>query len=211
MSAGRVSLGAVLVLLTVSLTACDGLSCWTDLPPTGNTLPPVTAAASTTAPPATVATSTTLSPATGASTTTTVQASALDIYRDQMRAWKNRYAADMQENYNILSDMSNPLEPTDQQVKAARTLADLMDDLVADLKAVQAPVELSSAHAAYVASLDDMHGGVDRLAAGLENGGFMGSIDIARAFTTIYAADRDGNEPRTALEQALGFSLTSAD
>ena len=62
-----------------------------------------------------------------------------------------------------------------------------------------------------MASLEDMHEGVDKLAEGLEDGGFMGSIAVARAFATIYAADRDGNGPRTTLEQALGFSLTSAD
>ena len=219
MRARRAATAAVLVALAAVLSACGDLSCWVDLPPNGDMRPTVTvgvgAATSTsgavTTLPATAPPVSYTAPSTAAVTTTTAPPTALDIYKTEMRAWKNEYAADMQLNYNVLSEMGNPLDPTAEQVRAARTLADLMDGLVADLKMIKAPPELAAAHSAYATSLEDMHDGVDRLAEGLEDGGFMGSIDIARAFSAIYSADKDGKQPRTTLEGALGFSLTSAD
>jgi hypothetical protein len=224
----------VTMVLAVVLAGCEGFSCWVGLSgtttserttttraaseatePTTDDDPPTTddptttirgstttLAATTTAPPTTVpASATTIRP-----TTTTL--SALDAYRAAMRAWVNDYGADMEAGYIVLSKMRNPLSPSPEEKAAARALADLMDGLVADLAAIQAPADLAPAHADYLAALRDMHAGVDKLADAFENGGFTGAVNITRALTAIYGASEDMERPQATLEQALGFSIT---
>jgi len=222
MRRGKAVAGIGLVLAAVFAAGCGDLSCWVDLTES-TTLPgsmdepddPTGGAPSISTPPTIQDTNTGTAVASTTSTTkiptTTTTLSALEVYRSEMRAWKNSYAADMQEGYDVLRAMRNPLDPSDEEITAARTMADLMDGLVADLEDITAPAGLSAAHAAYLGSLKDMHEGVDRLADALEAGGVMGAVNVTRAFATIYAADSDGKGPRATLEQALGFSLTSAD
>jgi hypothetical protein len=206
----RVLTGVFLVLVVAFSAGCGDFSCWVDLTaPSSPSGEGVQAAHTST----TRGTTTTTTPALTATTirpapTTTTALSALDVYKADMRVWRDTYGDDMEAGYNVLGAMRNPLSPSDEEVAAARALADTMDGLVADLERIQAPADLASAHADYAAALEDMHAGVDRLANALEDGGLMGTINVTRAFAAIYSANEDMQEPQAILEQALGFSIT---
>jgi hypothetical protein len=214
MSAGRMGemkmklIGMALVLLLVALAAagCSGLSCSgassgattesvaTTLSTTTTTLAPTTTTSSTT---------TTLAPTTTSTTSTTL--SALEAYRVAMKAWADKYGPGLAQAYSVMSG-ANFTNPTPAQIQAAKDLDAAMGPMVSDLKAIQAPPDLASAHADFLASLEKMAGGVHNLAQSLQQGQGLQSL---AAVATIAAAWQQGAAARTTLEQALGFSLSS--
>lgn len=125
-----------------------------------------------------------------------------------MRAWKNKYAADLEASYDVISNMGNPLDPSAEEIQAAKDLDDSMGDMVDDLKEIQPPPELSSAHADYLTSLKGMNEGVHDMAEGLDQGKawrYVGGVaKVAKAW-------EEGTPARNTLERALGFSVSAAD
>jgi hypothetical protein len=205
-----VSVGIVLVLTVFVATGCvDVLHL---LRPPRIAAPQATAgtATTTTARAATTARTTTSTARTTTSTTSTTSTtlSPLESYRGEMRAWRNRYAADLRTGYAVISSMENPLHASKEEIQAAKDLDWSLSNMVRDLRGIQPPPGLSSAHAAYLASLEKLARGVHELAAALEEGKAMRSFT---AMATIAAAWQEGATARSTLEQALGFSLSSAD
>ena len=100
---------------------------------------------------------------------------------------------------------TNFTKPTPEQIQAAKDLDVLMGDMIKDLKPIQAPPDLATAHAGFLASLEKMSVGVRDLAQSLEKG--QGLLSLG-AVATIAAAWQEGTAARTTLEQALGFSLS---
>lgn len=125
-----------------------------------------------------------------------------------MRAWKNTYAADLEASYTVISAMRDPLSPSPEEVQAAKDLDALLVDMVADLERIEPPPESASLHAEYLASLKDLAKGAHKLADAMEDGA---TFRIMSAITSIARAWTKGEPERTALEQALGFSLSKAD
>jgi hypothetical protein len=125
-----------------------------------------------------------------------------------MRARKNKYAADVEKSYQVISGMRNPLNPSEEEIQAAKNLDALMDGMVSDLADIQPTPELASTHADYLASLRKLAGGAHDLAQALEDDAAFRTL---AAITSIAVACDQGTPARTALEQALGFSLSSTD
>jgi hypothetical protein len=210
----RTGVGIVLSLAAVWMAACEGPSCATD---SDYTLPPVTALGGTPAPagfgsaaddparstPGSGATSATGS--TVSATTTTL--SPLEAYRAEMRAWKNKYAADLQKDYETVSSMGNPLTASDTEVQAAVDLDVVMAEMVRDLAAIKPPPELSTTHADYLKFMENMADGARRLAKGLTEDKVFTTV---RAIASLATTWQKGEATRTAMEQALGFSLSGA-
>jgi hypothetical protein len=121
-----------------------------------------------------------------------------------MKTWADTYGPGLSQAYQVMSG-ANFTNPTPQQVQAAKDLDALMGPMVADLKAIQAPPDLAPSHAGFLASLEKMAGGVHDLALALEQGQ---SLRALSAVATVAAAWQQGTQARTALEQALGFSLS---
>ena len=184
-----------LLLAAVSFAAagCDGLSC--SGPKTDTTATTPTTLAPTT---------TTLAPTTTTSSTTTTTLSPSEAYRLAMKGWADAYGPGLSQAYSVMSG-ANFVNPTPEQIQAAKDLDTLMARMVPDLQAIQAPSELASAHAGFLASLQKMSAGVHDLSVALENGrGFSALTAVAK----VAAAWQEGAAARAALEQALGFSLS---
>ena len=190
----------VLLLVAVAVAGCGEWSCSVG---STSTTASGTAGASTTT---TIPTTTTASSTTTSTTSTTL--SPLETYRAEMRTWKNKYAADLAAGYAVISKMQILNTPSQQEIQAAKDLDQSLGDMVSDLEDIQPPPELSSAHAEYLASLKDLAEGVHELALALEDGKAWKSVG---AIATIAAAWERGTPARNTLEQALGFSLASAN
>ncbi len=205
--AGRVGemkmkpVGMVLVLLLVAFAAagCSGLSCSDASPGTTAETVATTLATTTT----TLAPTTTTSSTTTTSTTSTTL-TALEAYRAAMRTWSDTYGPGLAQAYTVMSG-ANFTSPTPAQVQAAKDLDAAMGPMVSDLAAIQAPPDLASAHADFLASLEKMATGIHNLAQALEQGQ---SLPALGAVAAIAAAWQQGSAARTSLEGALGFSLS---
>lgn len=125
-----------------------------------------------------------------------------------MRAWKNRYAAQVEANYAVISSMKNPLKPSQAEIQAAKDLDAALAGMVGDLERIPPPSELSSIHSDYLASLEELSDGAHELAGAMEDGA---AFRIVAAMTDLAVAWNEGSAEREALEQALGFSLSSVD
>ena len=125
-----------------------------------------------------------------------------------MRAWKNKYAADLEASYSVISSMRDPLSPSQEEIQAAKDLDALLVDMTADLERIQPPLELASTHAEYLASLKDLAKGAHKLADAMEDGSALRAMSAITSIATAWARGEPG---RTAMEQALGFSLSEAD
>ena len=193
----------VLLLVACAVAGCGEWSCTVGSTTTSAS---VTAGASTTTTIPT--TTTTTAPTTTTTSTTSTTLSPLETYKVEMRAWKNTYAADLAASYAVISKMGILSTPSQQEIQAAKDLDEAMGGMVGDLEEIQPPPQLSSAHADYLASLKKLAEGVHELAQALEDGKSWRSVG---AIATIAAAWEEGTPARTTLEQALGFSLSSAD
>jgi hypothetical protein len=90
-------------------------------------------------------------------------------------------------------------------VQAVKDLDAEMGPMVTDLKAIQAPPDLASAHADFLASLESMATGIHNLAQSLEQGQSLSALSAVAAIATAW---QQGTAARTTLEGALGFSLS---
>lgn len=218
MIARRICLGALVLLVALATPACSGLSCSEE---PGSIISPVASAgfatssiavAGTTAPVTSTALVTTTSSTTTTSTTststTTTTLSPLEAYKVEMRAWKNEYAGDLESSYQVISTMRNMLSPSPEQIQAAQDLDALLADMVADLEDIRPPPELSSMHADYLASLKELAHGAHKLADAMEDGATLRTMTAITNIATVWSK---GEPERTALEQALGFSLSKVD
>ncbi|MBN1632508.1 MAG: hypothetical protein JW990_22345, partial [Thermoleophilia bacterium] len=122
------------------------------------------------------------------------------------RDWKNTYAADMARYYKAVSGMKNPLKPSAAEVQAAKNLDALLADMVRDLEVIKAPARYMNLHADYLASMKELAQGVHDLAQALDDGT---SYQIVKAIADIAITWEEDEPARTAMEQALGFSLSS--
>ena len=102
-------------------------------------------------------------------TTTSTTLSALEAYRSAMKTWSDTYGPGLAQAYTVMSG-ANFTSPTPAQVQAAKDLDAAMGPMVSDLKAIQAPSDLASAHADFLASLEKMATGIHNLAQALEQG-----------------------------------------
>jgi hypothetical protein len=199
-------IGMVLTLLLVAfaVAGCSGLSCSGASPEATTETAATTPSTTTTslAPTTTASSSTTSSTTTTSTTSTTL--SALEAYRAAMKTWADKYGPGLAQAYAVMSG-TNFTNPTPAQVQAAKDLDLAMSEMIKDLKIIQAPPDLSSAHAGFLASLEKMAGGVHDLSQSLQQG--QGLLSLG-AVATIAAAWQQGAEARTTLEQALGFSLS---
>jgi hypothetical protein len=194
-------IGLVLALLLVAFAAagCSGLSCSGSSPEATTETVATTLSTTTT----TLAPTTTTSSTTTTSTTSTTL-SALEAYRVAMKAWADKYGPGLAQAYTVMSG-TNFTSPTPAQIQAAKDLDVALGEMTKDLKLIQAPPDLSSAHAGFLASLEKMAGGVHELSQSLEQG--QGLLSLG-AVAKIASAWQEGAAARTTLEQALGFSLS---
>ena len=194
-------IGMVLALLLVAfaVAGCSGLSCSGGSPEATTETVATTLSTTTT----TLAPTTTTSSTTTTSTTSTTL-SALEAYRVAMKAWADTYGPGLAQAYTVMSG-TNFTNPTPAQVQAAKDLDVAMSEMIEDLKIIQAPPDLSSAHAGFLASLEKMAVGVHDLAQALAQGQ---SLRALGAVAAIAGAWQEGTAARTTLEQALGFSLS---
>jgi hypothetical protein len=194
-------IGMVLALLLVAFAAagCSGLSC-SGASPEATTETVATTLSTTTT---TLAPTTTTSSTTTTSTTSTTLG-ALEAYRAAMKAWSDKYGPGLAQAYTVMSG-TNFTSPTPAQIQAAKDLDVALGEMIKDLKVIQAPPDLSSAHAGFLASLEKMAGGVHDLAQALQQGQ---SLRALGAVAAIAGAWQEGTAARTTLEQALGFSLS---
>ena len=203
------SVGIVLVLTVFTTTGCVDVFHWwrsAHVAAPDTTAGKATTTTTRTAATAPTTTSTISTTTTSTTSTTSTTLSRLENYRAEMRAWKNRYAASLQAGYPVISSMRNPLRPSEEEIQAAKDLDRSLSSMVRDLRAIQPPPELSSAHAAYLASLEDLAGGVHDLATALDEGEATRSF---AAMAAIASAWQEGAAARSTLEKALGFSLSS--
>jgi ketosteroid isomerase-like protein len=139
-------------------------------------------------------------------TTTTVDP--LETYRARMWTWKTRHAGDLSASYAVISKMGLPISATEEEVQAAKDLDRAMAVMVDDLALIKPPPELAAAHDQYLASLRAMTEGVHDLATALED---QKAMRATAAIVAIATAWEEGTPARATLEQALGFSLSSAN
>jgi len=189
-----------LLLVAFAVAGCSGLSCSGGSPEATTETVATTLSTTTT----TLAPTTTTSSTTTTSTTSTTL-SALEAYRVAMKAWADTYGPGLAQAYTVMSG-TNFTNPTPAQVQAAKDLDVAMSEMIKDLKIIQAPPDLSSAHAGFLASLEKMAVGVHDLAQALAQGQ---SLRALGAVAAIAGAWQEGTAARTTLEQALGFSLSS--
>lgn len=168
--------------------------------------------ATTTAPvPTSPATTTGVSPSTGEvattslSTTSTMPASAeLDKYRKAVKKWYDKYTPKMEETITLLDTLADPLDATEDDIKAAKRLAELMKDCASDFEEIKPPTDLASAHGEYLRALQSMATGSQQLYEGLKS---KSASSIMDAFFSMNSAAESGEKGLRTLEQALGFPL----
>lgn len=209
MTTRRIAVGVMMLLVAALMTACEGRSC---LPGSVSTTAPVTSASgattSTTArPPSTTIPPTTTSTSTTSTTipTTTTTLGPLEAYRAEMRAWRNRYGAELGKSYGVIGAMRDPVRPSAEEVQAATDLDLVLADMVDDLEDIKPPPVLAATHAAYLDSMQEMADGAHDLSEAMKG---KRAIRTLAAMTTLAVAWEKGEPARTALESALGFSLS---
>jgi hypothetical protein len=204
MSMRPIGMALALLLVAFAAAGCGGLSCsGASSGATTDTVATTVSTTTTTLAPTTTASSTTTSSTTTTSTTSTTL-SALEAYRVAMKAWADKYGPGLAQAYAVMSG-TNFTSPTPAQIQAAKDLDVALSEMTKDLKVIQAPPDLSSAHAGFLASLEKMSGGVHNLAQALQQGQ---SLQALGAVAAIAGAWQEGAASRTTLEQALGFSLS---
>jgi hypothetical protein len=205
----KLAVVAVLTLISVAFATvgCSGLSCSGASSAATTEALPATVSTATTLPPTTTSSTTTTSTTTTSTTTTSITTttlSPLEAYRASMKVWADTYGPGLAQAYAAMSG-ANFTNPTPAQIQAAKDLDTLMGPMVDDLKTIEAPPDLVSAHAGFVASLQKMAGGAHDLSQSLEQGQ---SLRALAAVATVAAAWQEGASARANLEQALGFSLS---
>jgi hypothetical protein len=188
----RTVLVSLLVLVSFAAAGCGDFSCFGLVSDTTGSTTVTTLSTTTTLPPTTTSstTSTTLSP--------------MDTYRAAMKVWAATYGPGLSQAYSVIRG-ANFMSPTAAQVQAAKDLDALMSRMIPDLRSIDAPPEVSQAHADFLASLEKMAEGVHDLSQAFQEGRGLMAVAAAAA---IAAAWQEGSSARSTLEQVLGFSLS---
>jgi hypothetical protein len=129
----------------------------------------------------------------------------MEAYRAEMRVWRDAYGAELEESYTIISSMRDPVHPSAQEVQAAVDLDLVLAEMVDELGDIQPPPGLSATHAEYLQSMTEMSDGAHDLAEAMKAEKAMRTV---AAMTGLVVTWEEGEPARTALESALGFSLS---
>ena len=156
----------------------------------------------TTGPSATTATT---AAAASSSTTGAANTAALDEYKGEMKAWVDRYDAELNKAVAVLETITDPMNATEEQIKGAQDFADLASEAASGLEDIQPPADLASAHQAYLDGLKTLTQGVQQYVKAMEA---RSSSALAEAMTSMSVGPQI-EQAETALEQALGFKLTT--
>ena len=89
----------------------------------------------------------------------TVLIPGLEAYSTAMVAWSDKYSpASM-----AVDAIEDVFSPSKQDVEAVQNFANLLDEIVRDLRDIKPPPELSSAHAEYVTALEELAPGLEQV------------------------------------------------
>lgn len=145
-------------------------------------------------------------PSTVSSTTGLPAGTELDEYARAVKGWHDEYSAKIEEGTAFLDTLESPLEATDEDVEAAKGLADLMKDCASAFEDIQPPPEAAAPHEDYLKALESLATGAEQFYKALEN---KSASDLFDALATLTMASENRDEASTALESILGFSLKS--
>jgi predicted small secreted protein len=182
-----IGIAVCLVLLAVVLTGC------------GETA----AGPTTTSPSGTAAT--TAAVTSSSATTAAANATALGKYKDEMKAWVDKYDAELTKSVEVLGTITDPMTATEDQIKGARAFQSLMAKAASDLQEIQPPADLASDHKAYADGVTTMSVGLAKYVKAMEDASTTG---LADALASMSVSEQI-NQAETALEQVLGFKLSA--
>jgi hypothetical protein len=131
-----------------------------------------------------------------------------EAYANEMKEWFNKFEGELSEKADALDNIADPMNVSDEGIKAVKELAGLVDDVARDLEDIKPPAELSSPHSDYAGSLKSMALGMSQFTQAVEGGNLSDAVAASEA---ISAAVEKATGARDALEKALGFSLSSDD
>jgi len=200
----------MLLLALLCVGGCADLSCSPQ--PVGETEDVATgtestgASASTTRPStATTEPSTTTTNSTTTTSSTTTTLGPMDAYRAEMRAWRDEYSPRLSGSYTAISTMRDPMHPSATEIQAAADLDRVLSAMASELEGIKPPAHVSSTHAEYLASMEEMAEGAHDLSEAMKNGKAFRTVSAMTAFAVSW---EKGEPARTALESTLGFSLS---
>ncbi|MFH1485211.1 MAG: hypothetical protein ABIH46_03995 [Chloroflexota bacterium] len=152
------------------------------------------------------ATTATTAGATSTSASTAAGSSdALAKYKTDMKAWVDKYDADLTKKVAVLETILDPLNATEDQIQGTKDFTNLAAEAASSLEDIQPPADLASAHQAYTGGLKTMITGLQQYAKAMEEKSASG---LADAMASMSVSDQIG-QAETTLEQALGFKLSS--
>jgi hypothetical protein len=181
-----IGIAVCVVLLVVLLAACGG-----------------TATSATTA--TTSGTVTTAAATSSSATTVVANTDALAKYKSDMKAWVDKYDAELTKKVDVLGTITDPLKATPEQIKGAKDFQSLMAEAASDLQDIKAPADLASNHKAYADGVTTMSSGLQKYTKAMED---ASADELADALASMSVSEQI-NQAETALEQALGFKLSS--
>ena len=185
-----------MVILAVFLAACGGDS------DSATTTAPTATSATSVGPADTTATTTA---GTTASSIALADAGALAKYKNEMQEWVAKYDTKLNASVGVLETITDPTNPTAEQIKGAKDFADVIAQAAEDIKKIEAPEELAATHTAYADGLSTMATGFQQFVKALES---KSAEDLQAAMVSLSVATQiDAAE--TTLEQALGIQLTT--
>lgn len=145
------------------------------------------------------------------STTTaapTTEADALEAYKARMKEWQAEQEGNFQEGAEAMSAIEDPFNATEENIKAMDQFADAIRGAADDLKDIDAPSDLSSAHSEYRSTLETMAQGMEDLAQAIKDQDLAGLMET---LSGLEAVTETGTSARDTLEGALGFALAGGD
>ena len=218
MSKGVVWLGTVVVLVVALFAAACGSTSAAGATLTvstaGSTSTVSTAGSTSTA--STAGSTSTVGPSspTVTTATTATEATATTVvgvrtYQTQMKTWYDKYQNDakFQASLEAISTIQSPLNATQEDLKVAQDFDNVVHAVVGDLKKIEPPSQLASAHADYLQAWQGMAKGADQMLQALKAGG---ASDVNEAFLTLQSSQEQITQTQSTLENALGFELFSS-
>jgi len=116
--------------------------------------------------------------------------SALDAYKLQMKEWRDKHEARMESATESLDALDNPLLASDEDIKGLKDFAGVLDDVGGDLKDIEPPADLSTAHADYVATFNDMAQALGQLAEALKDKSLEAVLAVVSAMEGVTGMSR---------------------
>jgi len=182
-----VGIAVCVVLLVVVLAGCGGTA----------TNPTTTSPSGTTA--------TTAAAASSSATTVAASTDALAKYKDDMKAWVDKYDAELTTKVAVLGTITDPMNATKDQIKGAKDFQSLVAEAASELQGIQPPADLASEHKAYADGVNGMSIGLTKYIKAMEEASTSGLADAMASMSVTSQID----QAETTLEQALGFKLSS--